>query len=497
MSLVEGYSTFGPGLTFQKGPFKYKKNQAAPVQQFKWKGGGVPAGGQQHAGNGNWEQWMNPQGVPTVHTQPGLLTPTPFNNIVMPPDVQADENDKQYKPVRGRRTRNRRPQYLAAEPLGIQINVINPPGAQTVNTGSGPDQPTGPEPPQAPYKPDPNPPPSPLSISIPERAVGQDSPSTGGSTLNNFFDNGGYNHSVTYPHESALHSARSSVSFYSATEGDIAQAQTYAGVGSQTDPSSTRNFHGQTEATLESRWISTLEGFIYAHGNENNELTRALESERQKVMQGEGYVQSMQNAMRKVMQMLGVNAPHGPIDPNEFYMAATQLQENTLMTTQDEIDKFAQRIREINEAEAANLRMLKVNQNYRYTMEEFREYHHGRLNLAEQAEQSSRIETHGGSIMHDGPSASPSFSRVPEMSQVNPSSSNIHNIVQTTTVVNEGRNKRRTQFKRMGSALAFKKGMEKGYSHVYKGGSMSREEHGKIKQAKRDFNEKVSGRGRF
>lgn len=48
----------GAGLTFQQGPFKYKKNERAPVQTVSWKGGGVPAGGQQHAGNGNWQQTM-------------------------------------------------------------------------------------------------------------------------------------------------------------------------------------------------------------------------------------------------------------------------------------------------------------------------------------------------------------------------------------------------------------------------------------------------------
>ena len=58
MSQVQKNFALGPGLTFQKGPFKYKKNERAPVQSIPWKGGGVPAGGQHHAGHGNYEQWM-------------------------------------------------------------------------------------------------------------------------------------------------------------------------------------------------------------------------------------------------------------------------------------------------------------------------------------------------------------------------------------------------------------------------------------------------------
>lgn len=64
MSKVYANYSLGPGLTFQKGPWKYKANESAPVQRIPWKGGGVSGGGQGHAGNGNWFSQMNPQASP-------------------------------------------------------------------------------------------------------------------------------------------------------------------------------------------------------------------------------------------------------------------------------------------------------------------------------------------------------------------------------------------------------------------------------------------------
>ncbi len=73
-------SLLGPGLTFQKGPWKYKKNLQAPVQRIPWKGGGVAGGGQRHAGHGNWMQVMDPQSYPMNFPQP-TSTPSKYASV--------------------------------------------------------------------------------------------------------------------------------------------------------------------------------------------------------------------------------------------------------------------------------------------------------------------------------------------------------------------------------------------------------------------------------
>ena len=61
----------GPGLCFQKGPFKTKKNEG----RYK---------GQTLSGNANRDQWMHPQMFPFHPIQPSLPTPTRMSSIVEP-----------------------------------------------------------------------------------------------------------------------------------------------------------------------------------------------------------------------------------------------------------------------------------------------------------------------------------------------------------------------------------------------------------------------------
>ena len=73
----------GAGLTFQKGPFKYKRNEKTPLQTIPWKGGGVPAGGQLHAGHGNYLQVINPSSFPQKFPQPPLPSPAGRSDTVI------------------------------------------------------------------------------------------------------------------------------------------------------------------------------------------------------------------------------------------------------------------------------------------------------------------------------------------------------------------------------------------------------------------------------
>ena len=85
IKMARVYKNFelGAGLTFQQGPFKFKKNEQPPVQRVSWKGGGVPAGGQQHAGNGNWMSVMTPSPMLVPKIAPGVAqdNPTSYSRV--------------------------------------------------------------------------------------------------------------------------------------------------------------------------------------------------------------------------------------------------------------------------------------------------------------------------------------------------------------------------------------------------------------------------------
>lgn len=62
-------ASLGPGLVYQRGPWK-DDGSITPIQKTPWIGGGVAGGGQQHAGNGNWFSSMNPQIFPMEFPNP-------------------------------------------------------------------------------------------------------------------------------------------------------------------------------------------------------------------------------------------------------------------------------------------------------------------------------------------------------------------------------------------------------------------------------------------
>lgn len=88
----------GPGLCFQKGPFKTKKNEG----RYK---------GQTLSGNANRDQWMHPQMFPFHPVQPPLPTPTRMSSIVEP------FNPEQMKQ---KMTPNRPIAYTGGAPAPIQ-----------------------------------------------------------------------------------------------------------------------------------------------------------------------------------------------------------------------------------------------------------------------------------------------------------------------------------------------------------------------------------------
>lgn len=105
MALVEPNYEMGAGLTFQKGPFKYKKNQKPPADQLGI-GGGNGVGGSKHAGNANWTEIINPQMQPFLQKAGGIPTPTPFDQIVIPPNGMAHMKQSGGVVSRPKRSRN-------------------------------------------------------------------------------------------------------------------------------------------------------------------------------------------------------------------------------------------------------------------------------------------------------------------------------------------------------------------------------------------------------
>lgn len=84
--------SLGPGLTSQIGPFKTRRNDLPKVQKTAWKGGGVPGGGQAHAGHSNWYTAMNPQVFPMVFPYKSLPKPSKYTSIVSSVDNTSSRN---------------------------------------------------------------------------------------------------------------------------------------------------------------------------------------------------------------------------------------------------------------------------------------------------------------------------------------------------------------------------------------------------------------------
>ncbi len=101
--------SLGPGLTSQLGPFKVNKRDFPNIQTRPWKGGGVPAGGQKHAGHGTWMTTMNPISTPVIFPQPSMtsnyskyasvVTSLDINNKKFTKNPSAGRFSKPYNPM--------------------------------------------------------------------------------------------------------------------------------------------------------------------------------------------------------------------------------------------------------------------------------------------------------------------------------------------------------------------------------------------------------------
>lgn len=104
----------GPGLTVQKGPFKYDKNK----NHYK---------GQNLSGNANRDQWMHPQMFPFHPVQPSLPTPTQMSSIVEPFNPEQIRQSH----VAGRRRANVRDVGKQTVDPGVQAPGATNSGSQT------------------------------------------------------------------------------------------------------------------------------------------------------------------------------------------------------------------------------------------------------------------------------------------------------------------------------------------------------------------------------
>jgi hypothetical protein len=104
----------GPGLTIQKGPFKYDKNK----RHYK---------GQNLSGNANRDQWMHPQMFPFHPVQPSLPTPTQMSSIVEPFNPEQIRQSH----VAGRRRANVRDVGKQTVDHGVQAPGATNSGTQT------------------------------------------------------------------------------------------------------------------------------------------------------------------------------------------------------------------------------------------------------------------------------------------------------------------------------------------------------------------------------
>lgn len=71
----------GPGLTSQLGPFRTGRRDHPKVRKVPWKGGGVPGGGQAHAGHANWVSTITPMALKPA---PMVLKPSEWASLVGP-----------------------------------------------------------------------------------------------------------------------------------------------------------------------------------------------------------------------------------------------------------------------------------------------------------------------------------------------------------------------------------------------------------------------------
>lgn len=320
MSKVYANYSLGPGLTFQKGPFKYKKNEQAPVQRVPWKGGGVAAGGQGHAGHGNYSQWMNPATFPMAMVQPSLPTPSHFASVVSTQDI--------FRPSSHR----------------------GPPGTfqQATNTTGQPNTPSG--------------------VQKAGLTVGGRAHQDPGDQFNEedvkdeyyeakeeFNQPGGQTVKTEHPKikqepagPSVVHSGQQTLDYEDAPPDSITNHQSYSGFGQQTDPASTRDFNQQTMVVDEKKWADRLESLVFSLTDENAELANELKSMTTSSQVGQALDARNQTAMRNILRHFNVQNVPDYINPSDFEGYVTTMAAVTplLIQEREALENFARGMRE-------------------------------------------------------------------------------------------------------------------------------------------------------
>jgi len=263
MSKVYANYSLGAGLTFQQGPFKYKKNEQAPVQRVPWKGGGVASGGQGHAGHGNYQQWMNPASFPMEMVQPPLPTPSRFASIVSTQDIFEPSTHKgppgTFQPSQ---TTGQPPPPSGAQKPGQSIFYFKSIEEQETDT----QEPIG----NTPVKTE--------QPTIKQEAAGP----------------------------SVVHSGNQTYDYDEAPPDNITRHQSTEGFGQQTDPASVRDFNQQTMVVDEAKWADRLESLIYSLSDVNANLRADLASMTAESQTNVAIQLRQQQVMKKILQHFGV-----------------------------------------------------------------------------------------------------------------------------------------------------------------------------------------------
>lgn len=304
--------SLGPGLTAQLGPFKTSKKDYPKVSKQFWKGGGVPAGGQQHAGHGNWMQVMNPQAYPMKFPAPPLPTASRYATVLSVHDVYKSGRTSRAAPMKFQQPQP--PVGLAMPPVGMQKpgqtrSVQTEAGEQNNEAGIMEDAVTEYSSPIATGYP----------LQMPETPMSIDSPVTPDIAGD----------SVVYGHTGAAALDAPDL---------IANEQRYQGVGIQTDPVGMQN----------AKWESKLEQLTNSLSEDNERLGKQLQTLETKNLSLESIEARNQKAMRTILQHFNLSNIPEYINPAEFESLVVGITKVTplLIQEREALENFARNFRE-------------------------------------------------------------------------------------------------------------------------------------------------------
>ena len=324
MSKVYANYSLGAGLTFQKGPFKYKKNEQAPVQRVPWKGGGVAAGGQGHAGHGNYEQWMNPTTYPQAMIQPSLPTPSHFASVVSAQDI--------FRP-----SSHRGPPGTFQQAAQVTGQPSPPSGVQKAGLTQG------------------------------GRAHQDPGDSDNEEDVKDeYFDAQGetYDQKLATKLEpqvsqqpfvkqepagpSVVHSGNQTYDYDEASHDNISKHQRTEGFGQQTDPTLTKDFNQQTMVLDEAKWADRLESLVFSLSDENAGLSAQLSAMTTKDLTSQAIEARNQKAMGNILRHFNVQNIPEYINPSDFEGYVTTMAAVTplLIQEREALENFARGMRE-------------------------------------------------------------------------------------------------------------------------------------------------------